>query len=116
MLRRSHIAAHSLCSSSCSDRSKKMSAPLPIFSATPRSLFGAIDAPNPPSRPLWPIPPPTSSTPLGEQTFGDAPRDPRSIPGSSVPNPCPCPLLGSLHPTTGERDEEIACPRGAVAS
>jgi len=37
-----------------SGRAKKRSAPLPIFSAVPESLWEATEAPNPSSRPPWP--------------------------------------------------------------
>src|SRR5215217_3196226 len=111
---RSHTASRSLCSSSCSGRSKRSSVPLPTDEVAPGSPWEATVPANPPSRLLWPTLSPNSSAPLLGHAFVGAPRDPRSTLGSSRPSPCP--LLGSPRQPIGEKGGRIADPLAAVAS
>src|SRR5215203_4093601 len=62
---RTYITSRSLCSSACSGRSKRSSAPLPTYEVALGSLWAVCTSPNPAPRPLSPIP--TPSAPLREQ-------------------------------------------------
>jgi hypothetical protein len=111
-LLRLRTAARSPCSSSCSERARRRSAPLPTCEAKPHTLAAALALASRPSYPTWP----TTSLSPSVRTWVGCVRPPRSSPCLPRPIVCSCSrILRRAKGAKGVKAHSALSPVGSLA-